>query len=62
MSILTKEEELQSFGLGIEDDLKNNKCPTLTEFSVKELVMQFWGFELVLMPDGTYFFTDTSGG
>lgn len=27
-----------------------------------EVALQFWGWEIVLLPDGHYFINDTSGG
>lgn len=62
MNILSKSKEFTNFGVELVRDIRENDCPTLNEFSEKSLVLQFHGFELVLMPDGTYYFNDTSGG
>jgi len=35
---------------------------TVYQTGANELTFQFWGWAVVLLPDGRWFWTDTSGG
>ena len=43
-------------------DLKDKNLPTIYTKMDNKIVLQFWGWAIVLLENGEWFFEDTSGG
>lgn len=54
-------EDLESFFSDIQD-MEVQRATFYKKIYKDSIAIQLWGFEVVLMPDGTYFLNDTSGG
>ena len=46
----------------VEHDIVPTIQAWLIKLTNQEVVLQFHGFELILLPNGTYILNDTSGG
>ena len=63
---MTKREDMAQLKLWIDKDMKEyENLPTVyhrTRHKQNSISFQFWGWNIVLLPNGKWFWGDTSGG